>query len=115
MLQVGKDEARRLIGGVTYAYKTEVEAATAPATVTRFADVHGTSAQRFYTALISNCSATSWRRGICQRNGPTAAKANTSRSPMRTKSCSARMLTVAVKKGVRQKLAAADGPIGPSH
>jgi hypothetical protein len=51
MLQLGKVEARRLIRGVAYAYKAEAEAATAPSTMTRFADVHGTPAQRFYNVL----------------------------------------------------------------
>jgi Putative metallopeptidase len=51
MLHLGKAEARRLIGGVAYAYKTEADAATAPPTMTQFADVHGTPAQRFYNVL----------------------------------------------------------------
>lgn len=51
MLQLGKVEARRLIGGVAYAYKTEAEAATAPPRMTQFANVHGTPAQRFYNVL----------------------------------------------------------------
>ena len=50
-LQLGKDQARRQIAGVAYAYKTEVEADTTPLTMTRFADVHGTPAQRFYNVL----------------------------------------------------------------
>jgi hypothetical protein len=92
MLQLGKVEARRLIRGVAYAYKTEADAATAPPAMTHFADVHGTPAQRFYnvcawpTARISTCSATtSSRRDICRRNGPRTAKTNTGRLPMRTK------------------------------
>jgi Putative metallopeptidase len=51
MLHLGKAEARRLIGGTAYAYKTEAEAATATPTVKQFADVHGTPAQRFYNLL----------------------------------------------------------------
>src|SRR2546422_9863480 len=51
MLHLGKAEARRLIGGGAYAYKTEADAATAPPTMTQFADVHGTPAQRFYNVL----------------------------------------------------------------
>ena len=51
MLQLGKVEARRLIGGVAYAYKAEAEGTTAPPTMTSFADVHGTPAQRFYNVL----------------------------------------------------------------
>jgi Putative metallopeptidase len=51
MLHLGKSEARRLIAGTSYAYKTEAEAATAPFTVKQFADAHGTPAQRFYNLL----------------------------------------------------------------
>ena len=51
MLHLGKAEARRLIGGASYAYKTEAEAATAPPSMKQFADVHGTPAQRFYNLL----------------------------------------------------------------
>jgi Putative metallopeptidase len=51
MLQLGKAEARRLIGGTSYAYKTEAEAATAPPTMKQFAAVHGTPAQRFFNLL----------------------------------------------------------------
>jgi hypothetical protein len=50
MLHLGKAEARRLIWGTSYAYKTEAEAAASP-TVKQFADVHGTPAQRFYNLL----------------------------------------------------------------
>jgi putative metallopeptidase DUF4344 len=51
MLHLGKTEARRLIEGVAYAYRIEVEADSVPPTMTRFADVHGTPAQRFYNVL----------------------------------------------------------------
>ena len=51
MLHLGKAEARRLIGGTAYAYKTEVDAATAPPAMKQFADAHGTPAQRFYNLL----------------------------------------------------------------
>jgi Putative metallopeptidase len=51
MLHLGKVEARRLIAGAAYAYKTEAEAATAPPAVKQFADAHGTPAQRFYNLL----------------------------------------------------------------
>jgi hypothetical protein len=51
MLHLGKAEARRLIEGVAYAYRIEVEADTVPPAMTRFADVHGTPAQRFYNVL----------------------------------------------------------------
>jgi hypothetical protein len=51
MLHLGKIEARRLIGGTAYAYKIEVDAATAPPALKQFADAHGTPAQRFYNLL----------------------------------------------------------------
>ena len=51
MLHFGKAEARRLIEGVAYAYRIEAEADTVPPTMARFADVHGTPAQRFYNVL----------------------------------------------------------------
>jgi Putative metallopeptidase len=51
MLHLGKAEARRLITGAAYAYKTEAEAAKAPPEVKQFANVHGTPAQRFYNLL----------------------------------------------------------------
>ena len=50
-LQLGKDEARRLIAGTAFAYMTEVKAATAPPKLQDFADEHGTPAQRFYNLL----------------------------------------------------------------
>jgi hypothetical protein len=51
ILALGNDEARRLIGGIAHAYKTEAEAATAPPAMAEFADEHGTPAQRFYNLL----------------------------------------------------------------
>lgn len=50
-LQLGKAEARRLIGGTANAYMTEAKAATAPPTLQHFANEHGTPAQRFYNLL----------------------------------------------------------------
>ncbi|WP_095089794.1 DUF4344 domain-containing metallopeptidase [Mesorhizobium sophorae] len=50
-LELHKDEARRIVGGTAYAYKTEAEAATAPPQMAKFADVHGTPAQRLYNEL----------------------------------------------------------------
>jgi hypothetical protein len=51
-LQLGKDQARRQIAGVAYAYMTEAkaEAKTTPK-LERFANEHGTPAQRFYNVL----------------------------------------------------------------
>ncbi len=50
-LQLGKAEARRLIGGTANAYMTEARAAAAPPTLQHFANEHGTPAQRFYNLL----------------------------------------------------------------
>lgn len=50
-LQLGKAEARRLIGGTANAYMTEARAAKAPPTLQHFANEHGTPAQRFYNLL----------------------------------------------------------------
>jgi Putative metallopeptidase len=51
MLHLGKAEARRLITGAAFAYKTEAEAGKAPLGLKQFADAHGTPAQRFYNLL----------------------------------------------------------------
>jgi hypothetical protein len=51
ILELRKDEARRLIGGIAYAYKTEAEAVTAAPPMTAFANEHSTPAQRFYNVL----------------------------------------------------------------
>jgi hypothetical protein len=50
MLHLGKAEARRLIGGTAYAYKTEA-AANGTLTFNQFANDHGTPAQRFFNLL----------------------------------------------------------------
>jgi len=51
MLHLGKAEARRLIAGTAYGFKTEADAITGPLTIKQFADVHGMPAQRFYNLL----------------------------------------------------------------
>jgi hypothetical protein len=51
ILHLGKTEARRLILGTAYAYKSELEARTAPPTLKEFSDEHGTPAQRLYNLL----------------------------------------------------------------
>ena len=51
MLHFGKADARRLILGTAYAYKLEAEDPSEPTTMTRFANEHGTPAQRFYNLL----------------------------------------------------------------
>jgi hypothetical protein len=50
-LQLGRDEARRYIGGTAHAFLAEAKAATAPPTLEQFAKEHGTPAQRFYNVL----------------------------------------------------------------
>ena len=51
MLRFGKAEARRLILGTAYSYKLEAEDPDEKTAMTRFADEHGTPAQRFYNLL----------------------------------------------------------------
>jgi hypothetical protein len=51
ILHLGKEEARRLILGIAYGYKVEVDASAKPVEMTVFADEHGTPAQRFYNVL----------------------------------------------------------------
>jgi hypothetical protein len=51
MLHLGKAEARRLIAGTAYGFKTEADAITGPLTIKQFADVHGMPAQRLYNLL----------------------------------------------------------------
>lgn len=51
LLRFGKEDARRLIGGVAYAYQTE---ASVPSTKKNpFADEHGLPAQRLYNVLCT--------------------------------------------------------------
>jgi hypothetical protein len=51
MLRLGKVEARRLITGAGYAYKTEAEAAKTSSGMKQFAGAHSTPAQRYYNLL----------------------------------------------------------------
>jgi hypothetical protein len=51
MLQLGKDEARRLISGASYSYYNYIRNPKVTVSVTAFADVHGAPAQRFYNML----------------------------------------------------------------
>ena len=51
MLKLGKDQARRLIGGAAYTYKDYVEVKKVAVPQTAFADVHGAPMQRLYNML----------------------------------------------------------------
>src|SRR5262245_15769964 len=51
ILRLGKVEARRLIAGAAYAYKTEAEAAKTSSGIKQFAGAHSTPAQRYYNLL----------------------------------------------------------------
>jgi hypothetical protein len=51
ILQSGKEEARRLIAGAAYQYKSGVQSENQNVATKRFADVHGTMAQRFFNIL----------------------------------------------------------------
>ncbi len=51
MLKFEKSEARRLILGNAYQYKADLEWPTVSIAVQKFADEHGTAAQRFYNLL----------------------------------------------------------------
>jgi hypothetical protein len=51
LLKAGKDESRRLIAGAAYQYKSGVQSENQNIATKRFADVHGTMAQRFFNIL----------------------------------------------------------------
>jgi hypothetical protein len=51
LLQAGKEEARRLIAGAAYQYKSGVQSESQTIATKRFADEHGTMAQRFFNIL----------------------------------------------------------------
>jgi hypothetical protein len=51
LLQAGKEEARRLMAGAAYQYRSGVQSENETIATTRFADEHPTMAQRFYNLL----------------------------------------------------------------
>jgi hypothetical protein len=51
MLQLDKDEAKRLIAGAAYVFKGDVQAAKVTVRLKEFADEHGHPAQRFFNLL----------------------------------------------------------------
>ncbi|PWT87552.1 MAG: hypothetical protein C5B56_10215 [Proteobacteria bacterium] len=51
MLRLGKQDARRLIGGAAYTYRQNMAGTKVTAPLTAFSDVHGAPPQRFYNLL----------------------------------------------------------------
>jgi hypothetical protein len=51
MLHFGKVDAHRLIEGSAYQYKADMLESQPSTPITKFADIHGTPAQRFYNVL----------------------------------------------------------------
>jgi hypothetical protein len=51
MLLLGKQDARRVIGGAAYTYKKDLQGTKVTAPLTAFSDVHGAPAQRFYNMM----------------------------------------------------------------
>ena len=51
MLRLGKDDARRLVSGATYSYRSVLQAPMAFVPLQAFSDVHGLPAQRFFNLL----------------------------------------------------------------
>jgi hypothetical protein len=51
ILQMGKEEAHRLIAGAAYQYRTGVRSENQTIATKRLADVHGTTTQRFFNIL----------------------------------------------------------------
>jgi hypothetical protein len=51
MLQLGKGDARRLIGGAAYSFKIYLKSPTVSAPLKDFSDVHGAPQQRFFNLL----------------------------------------------------------------
>ena len=51
MLKLGQSEARRLIIGTAYQYRTDIQNPSVTMDVKSFSDVHGLPAQRFYNVL----------------------------------------------------------------
>ncbi len=51
MLRLGKDDARRLVSGAAYSYRSVLQAPMAFVPLQAFSDVHGLPAQRFFNLL----------------------------------------------------------------
>ena len=83
VLQMGKEDARRLILGNAYQYKEDVVNPQVP--LTKYSDEHGISRSDFSTccalrmALTKNYLQTLWRKDTCQNSERKAVTANTIR------------------------------------
>lgn len=88
MLQLGKEDARRLILGNAYQYKEDVVNPQVP--LTKYSDT-GFRRSDFLTccalrmALTKNCLLTLWRKDTCQKNERKAVMSNMSRLLSRSK------------------------------
>jgi Putative metallopeptidase len=51
LLQFGRDDARRLIGGAAYVYKGDMQAGSVTLELKAFSNEHGTPAQRFFNLM----------------------------------------------------------------
>jgi hypothetical protein len=51
MLHLGKDDARRLISGAAYSYRSNVQDSVVIVPLKAFSDLHGSPARRFYNLL----------------------------------------------------------------
>ena len=81
MLRLGKQEARRLIGGAAFTYAQDVQGTKVTAPLTAFADVHGAPAQRFYNLLCIAYGADSQTFGdLIEKGYLPAARAKTCRT-----------------------------------
>ena len=83
MLKFDREEARRLILGSAYQYKGDLSSPTVMVEQQKFADEHGTPAQRFFNLLCVAYGAdpkylqTLLKRASCHRIVQQAASANT--------------------------------------
>ena len=90
MLRFRKEDARRLILGNAYQYKNDLQP-NAPIALTKFADEHGTPAQRFYNVLcLAYGSDPKFyqeivEKGYLPKRGPRDAKTNTTSSSVHSK------------------------------
>ena len=90
MLHMGKEEARRLILGTAYPTRVEAEDPSEKLTMSKYADEHGTPAQRFNNLLCVAYGADAKlfedlvAKGYLPRIGPRAARRNSASSRRRS-------------------------------